>query len=135
METLESVCVDTDIIVDYLRGRQPGKSAFEDWRKKTEVSVTAITAFELLLGACLSSKPEERVREAESFLDQVGILSFSRLEAGKAAEKGAELKKKGAIVEVRDLFNASICLSKRIPILTGNRTHYERISGLAVQTP
>jgi len=35
VEALKSVCVDTDVIIDYLRGREPGKSAFENWRKKS----------------------------------------------------------------------------------------------------
>jgi len=135
METVRAICLDTDIVVDYLRDREPGKSAFIDWRKRAESFITSITAFELLLGALFSSKREKRTMEVESLLDQQSILAFSREEARKAAEKGAELRAKGAMVEIRDLFNASICLTKRIPILTRNKAHYERITELVVETP
>ena len=56
VEALKSVCVDTDVIIDYLRGRESGKSSFENWRKKARVCITSITVFELLLRANLSSK-------------------------------------------------------------------------------
>ena len=135
MEALKAVCVDTDVIVDYLRGREPGRSAFTKWRRKAEVYITSITAFELLLGASLSSKRERRIIEVESLLDQHSILTFTRESARKAAEKGAELRAEGIPIEIRDLFNASICLTRKIPILTKNKTHYERIKDLTVLTP
>jgi len=50
VETIRALCIDTDVIIDYLRGREPGKSTFASWRNKAEVLVTSITAFELLLG-------------------------------------------------------------------------------------
>jgi predicted nucleic acid-binding protein len=61
VKALEAICADTDIIIDYLRGREPGKSAFLTWRRKAEILVTSITSFELLLGANLSRKREKRM--------------------------------------------------------------------------
>jgi len=69
METMRALCVDTDIILDYLRGREPEKTAFANWRKRAEILITGITTFELLLGANLSSKREERIIEGESLLN------------------------------------------------------------------
>ncbi|MGQ9722220.1 MAG: type II toxin-antitoxin system VapC family toxin [Candidatus Jordarchaeum sp.] len=135
VEAVKIICVDTDVIVDYLRGREPGRSAFTKWRKKAETSITSITAFELLLGANLSSKRERRITEVENLLDQQNVLIFTRESAKKAAEKGAELRAKGAPIEIRDLFNASMCLIKKMPLLTRNIAHYERIKELKVLTP
>jgi len=135
MEAVKAICVDTDVIIDYLRGREPGKSTLASWRKKAEVLITSITAFELLLGANLSPKREERTIEVESLLNQHEILAFARDSAKEAAEKGAELRAKGALVDIRDLLNASICLTKKIPILTKNKAHYERIPELTILTP
>jgi len=134
MEAVRAICVDTDVIVDYLRGRDPGKSTFATWRKKTEVLITSVTAFELLLGANLSTKREQRIIEVESLINQHKILAFTHESAKEAAEKGAKLKLEGIPVELRDLFNASICLSRKIPILTMNKAHYERIKELMVLT-
>nr|MDO8081339.1 type II toxin-antitoxin system VapC family toxin [Candidatus Freyarchaeota archaeon] len=62
MEVVKAICVDTDVVVDYLRGREPGKSAFIEWTKKADISITSVTAFELLLGANLSLKRNENNR-------------------------------------------------------------------------
>ena len=97
--------------------------------------ITSITAFELLLGASLSSKREKRIIEVESLLDQYNILNLTREIAKKAAEKGAGLRAKGIQIDIRDLFNASICLARKIPILTKNKTRYERVRDLTVLTP
>ena len=80
---MNAVCFDTDVIVDYLRGREPGKSAFARWRKKAEIFITSITAFELLLGANLSSKRARRRLEVESLLHQLKILDFNRRKVEK----------------------------------------------------
>jgi len=135
LEAVKSICVDTDIIIDYFRGREPGKTVFTDWRNKTEVFLTSITAFELLLGASLSSKREARITEVESLLDQHNTLDFTHESARKAAEKGAELKIKGIPIEIRDLFIASICLTNKLSLLTRNKSHYERIKDLTVLMP
>ena len=131
----DAVCIDTDVIVDYLRGREPGRSAFTSWREKADTFITSITAFELLLGANLSSKRERRVLEVESLLHQLKILNFNWESAEKAAEEGAELKAEGVPIGIRDLFNASICLATNIPILTKNKRHYQRIRELKILTP
>ncbi len=85
--------------------------------------LTSVTAFELTLGANLPSKREKRIVEVESLLDQHNVLTFTLEGAKKAAEKGAELRAKGISIEIRDLFNASMCLLKKIPFLTGNKEH------------
>jgi len=135
MEAVKAICADTDILIDYFRGREPGKSALSKWREKTDIFITSITAFELLLGANLSSKREMRIIEVESLLDQHNILNFTRESAKRAAEKGAELREKGISIEIRDLFIASICLINKISILTMNKAHYEMIKDLTVLTP
>ena len=134
LETVSRIIVDTDVAVDYLRGRQPGESLYSRWRKKAKLVLTSVVAFELLLGAKLSSKREERLSEVQSFLDQHEISSFDAEAAYLASDIGAELRKKGQSMEVRDLLNASICVAKHMSILTKNRSHYERVAVLPIVT-
>ncbi|MFQ6074603.1 MAG: type II toxin-antitoxin system VapC family toxin [Candidatus Bathyarchaeia archaeon] len=135
MEAVAAICADTDIIVDYLRGREPGRTAYRMWRGRVEVFLTTISAFELLMGAQLSSRRAERMTEVMSLLEQHPVLTFDTDGAEEAAKKGSELRKIGATIEIRDLFNGAICLSKGLPILTKNKAHYERIIGLTVISP
>jgi len=129
---VKHLCADTDVLVDYLRGRQHGKTLYSRWREKAKVLITLVASFELLLGAKISSNPEQRLLEVRSVIDQHEVLSFDEAAAEIASDKGAELRKAGLTIEVRDLLNSSICLANGLPLLTKNRSHYERVSGLQI---
>lgn len=126
----EDVCVDTDILVDYLRKREPGFSIFN--KRRFNAAISTVTVFELLFGANLSSRKEERILELRSLFEQHPILPFDEASAEHASEVGAELRVKGESIEIRDLFNASICLRQNLAILTRNKNHYARVPGLKV---
>jgi predicted nucleic acid-binding protein len=98
--------------------------------KRGSVAITSITAFELLFGARHSDKRQKRYEEARSLIEQQRVLSFDKSAANKASEIVAELRRLGEEIEIRDLFNASICVSHNLPMLTRNKAHYERVTGL-----
>lgn len=118
-----------------MRGRGPGSVAYKRWKAKAQLLATSISVFELLMGAHLSSRREQRIAETESLIEQHPVLSFDKVAAAKASQVGSQLKNKGLAVEIRDLFNGSICLTRNVPILTNNRSHYDRLPGLTVITP
>ena len=131
MEDSKEICVDTDILIDFMKKRDPGSRAYERWRNKSAVGTSSITAFELLIGARQPNLSTRRYDEAKSLIErQQFILPFDLESAEMASEVGAELRQKGEGIEIRDLFIASICLAKKIPLLTRNRSHYERVSKL-----
>lgn len=132
MEKLEAkgICVDTDVLIDFLKKKEPGSRAYGRWANRGNVAITSITAFELLFGARCSEKGQKRSEEARSLIEQQCILPFDKPAAVKASEIGAELRQHGKEIEIRDLFNASICLTQNFPLLTRNKTHYERVAGL-----
>jgi len=61
---------------------------------------------------------EKGYEEAKSFIEQRNIFAFDRQSATKSSEKGAQLNRLGTGIEIRDLFNASICVTQDIPIPT-----------------
>lgn len=131
-EKEKEICVDTDVLIDFLRGKGPGSLAYKQWRNEaSSVVITAVTAFELLMGARGSEQSEKRYEEARSLIEQQGnVLPFDKSSAEMASEIGAELRKQGKGIEIRDLFNSSICVNLGIPLLTKNREHYQRVTGL-----
>lgn len=133
MEELEdkAPCIDTDVLIDFLRKREPGASAYNAWREK-KTAVTSVSAFELQLGAELLSDKSKRSEEVSSLLEYHAILPFDKASAKVAACIGAELRRAGKEIEMRDLFNAAICISHNVPILTRNISHYERIKELQI---
>ena len=42
--------VDTDLAIDFLRGREPGATRVSEWLERDVARFTAMTAFELRLG-------------------------------------------------------------------------------------
>lgn len=131
LEDLKEICVDTDVLIDFLRNKDPGSRTFEDWRNRATVGITAVSAFELLERARQSVNRERRLEEVHSLIQQQQfVLPLDASSADKASEISAELRSSGKVIEIRDLFNASICVSKMIPLLTRNKRHYERVPNL-----
>jgi predicted nucleic acid-binding protein len=131
LESAKEICVDTDILIDFLKKKDPGSAAYRNWRRKVSVLITSITAFELLQGASRTDYGQERYEEANSLIDQQqGILPFDKLAASVASQINSELRRDGKSIEIRDLFNASICVARKVPMLTRKRDHYERIRDL-----
>jgi tRNA(fMet)-specific endonuclease VapC len=133
LEDAKEICIDTDILIDYLKKKEPGSRAYERWRNKASVGVTSISVFELLLGARQPNLKEKRYEEAKSFMEQQHhVFAFDGRAAEKASEISAQLNRLGAGIEIRDLFNAAICVDQDIPILTRNKNHYQRVEGLKI---
>jgi tRNA(fMet)-specific endonuclease VapC len=130
LEAAKGICVDTDVLIDFLKKKEPGSRAYEKWRNKRTIAITSITAFELLFGASHSENMQKRYEEARSLIEQQHVLPFDKSAANKASKIGIQLQRLGKGIEIRDLFNASICVSQNIPMLTRNKNHYERVAEL-----
>ena len=135
LEDTKEICVDTDILIDFLKKKEPGSITYKQWKKKSSVGITSITAFELLMGVRLPgySKNEKRFEEVQSLIDQQDtVYSFDRNAADVASEVESELRGTGKTINFRDLINASICISRKVPILTRNKAHYQRVRALQI---
>jgi tRNA(fMet)-specific endonuclease VapC len=131
LENAKEICVDTDILIDFMKGKDPGLRDYERWRHKASIAVTSITVFELLVGARQPNLSNKRYEEARSLIENHShVYPFDKSAADKASEIGAYLGGLGKGIEIRDLFNASICVSRDVPILTRNKDHYQRVNGL-----
>jgi tRNA(fMet)-specific endonuclease VapC len=123
--------LDTDVCIAILRGRDDvieRRAAVAD-----EVATTWITAAELHYGAAKSADPPHNRALVTRFL---ATLPVAGLDAGSVRIFGdtkAVLEKAGRRLADADLFIAAIALSRGAVLITGNRRHYERIEGLAIE--
>jgi tRNA(fMet)-specific endonuclease VapC len=137
MESLTRVCLDTDVLIDYLRKpsdevKRVMESVFE---RKVSACTTSVNAFEIWLGAYLAPKKAELVRDTEDFFGQLEVVNFdygSSVEAGRVL---ADLRRRGESIEIRDLFVGCVCKVSGMPLVTRNLKHYRRVRGLKVLTP
>jgi len=118
----EKVCLDTNLCIEVLKNTEKGIELLDLITKK-EVFITTITVFELFLR-------EKNIYPIERFLSNVNILEFSELSARAASEVLKTLKRKGKLIDIRDLFIASVALTNSCTLATLNIKHFKNIENL-----
>ena len=117
---------DSDVLIDFLRGRGewPNRIALE--LESGSFATTAITAFELRSGA----RTPRQARDVETLLDAMTILPFGPEAAAAAAQVRRQVEAKGQPIGMADYMIAGTCIAVSGVLLTRNRRHFERVSGL-----
>ncbi len=128
MEEVEApkLVVDTDVVIDYLRKRQPGAELLKKAYLKYRLQVTSITVYELMYGVQKSGK----TGLIDRLLKHVTVIPFDDACARKAAALHYALTSKGMDIGVKDAFIAAMCEVHKLPLLTRNVRHFNRIPGL-----
>ncbi|MCB0208903.1 MAG: type II toxin-antitoxin system VapC family toxin [Anaerolineae bacterium] len=124
------LCLDTNILIAFLKGREPGASALEKAVKSKPCYITSITVYELLFGVARA----KRTIGEHDLLKIFSTLSFDEAAAHRAATLHAELIGNNQDIGVKDILIASICLEHQMPLLTDNERHFSRVAGLDVIT-
>lgn len=120
------IIADTDVLIDYLRGRSPMAARVELELQTAGFGTTAISAFELWTGA----KSRRQNSAVELLLAAMTVLDLDAEAARQGADARNELLARGADIGMADCLIAGICLRERATLLTGNRQHFARIPGL-----
>ncbi|HEY6106177.1 MAG TPA: PIN domain-containing protein [Anaeromyxobacteraceae bacterium] len=123
--------LDTDTCIAILRGDEgvvERRAATAD-----EVATTWITAAELYYGAAKSIAGEKNRALVASFLATLPLLGLDEASVQIFGEAKALLERRGLRLADADLFIGAIAVVQRATVVTGNRRHYERIPGVAVE--
>ncbi len=126
-------CFDTDFLVFLLRGDEAVKRQVNELDQEHALSVSAITAFELLYGAKRSGRVQENVKEVLNLLNGLVLLPFDLEAAEKASSIQAALASKGKMVPISDLFIAAIAVANGCELVTLNKKHFSGIPGLKAE--
>ena len=125
------LCIDTNSLIDYLKGREPGASAVEKAVKTYNCCVASISVYELLFGV---ARAQREIGE-QALLGMMTVLSLDDAVAKRAASLHAELIRKNQDIGIKDILIAATCLEHSVPILTANERHFSRVPGLEVIAP
>jgi tRNA(fMet)-specific endonuclease VapC len=120
------IVADSDVLIDYLRDRDPSASRIEIELQTRSFATTAITAFELWAGA----RSRRQGMAVEALLAAMTLLPLDDESARKAAEVKRSLIARGEEIGAADCLIAGICLVYGATLLTNNRRHFERVAGL-----
>jgi tRNA(fMet)-specific endonuclease VapC len=110
------VVVDTDLVIDFLRGTGSGAPLVRELIGDGRFRVTAITAFELRLGADFLPRGEEIMWMLRARTIPLDLPSA--------------MTSKGTGIGMADCMMAGICLRHDLPLATRNSRHFERVEGL-----
>ncbi len=116
----EKILLDTSTCIDILKGLR--KDILEFIEDK-ETFITTITIFELL-------NRERNFDIAERFVNRLNILNFDESSARLSSEIFKDLKKRGMLIDYRDIFIASICIINNCDLITLNLKDFRKIKDL-----
>lgn len=109
----EGVLIDTDVLIDYVKGLCDLPPA--------RLYITEITLYEFIRGT-------KDVDEAKKVLEEGFVVLFHDNETvAMAAKIWVELKRSGEMLDDRDILIAAAAIVKGLRLLTRNAKHYRRL--------
>jgi predicted nucleic acid-binding protein len=95
---------------------------------KHEVYISPVSVYELYYGGYYSG----RVKPVEDVLAMMLSFDWATEDSKKAAQIHATLSRAGETLSVKDVLIAGLCVSRAVPLVTRNISHFKRIKGLKV---
>ncbi len=120
------VIADTNIFVEYVRKRNKQNTSLYKIASSHTLVTTSITVFELYFGA----RTPDAVQTISQVLKDMAVFSFTDEAAKIAAIEQNRLRSRNKIVDIRDLFVASIAIANDLPVATLNRKHFRNVGAL-----
>jgi predicted nucleic acid-binding protein len=119
---------DTDVLIDYLAGEEPAAARIALELQRGALQTTAITRAELLRGA----RTPRQAKATAALLDALPTLPLDDRAADRAAEIARMLDTEGRSIAMADALIAGIVVTHGGVLLTRNRRHFGRVSGLTL---
>ncbi len=129
MEKVENICLDTNVLIDFLRNKKEALDFIKEHEVKDALATTIINIFELYYGAFHSSS-EKNLLAVQDLQRRIKILSFSTESAESSARILINLESSGNATDFRDLLIGVISLNNGFAFKTGNKKHFSGIPNL-----
>jgi tRNA(fMet)-specific endonuclease VapC len=123
------VVVDTNIFIDYLRTKDKKNTDLFKIPSNKTIFISAITLYELLLGAT----NDQKRCDIQLLTEDTIVLPFDDEVSIQASEIYHDLRRTNKMIEFRDIFIAATCLTNKLPLKTSNKKHFQRIKGLKLE--
>lgn len=124
--------LDTHIIVDLLRGKDPALARAYLAREPGSYAVPEMVRAELLFGAALSARREDNTRLVEQFLAPLALIPFEGEACTHYADIRAHLQREGRSIGPNDLIIAATARAHGHTLVTRNLAEFSHVPGLAV---
>ncbi len=124
--------LDTNILIYFFKGigNVPDRLLS---RSPNDISIAAITLFELEVGIAKSNNPSKRKKQLEALISRIDVIPFAAKEAKAAAMIRVDLENKGMPIGPFDTLIAGTALSKNAILVTHNTKEFKRVNQLAIE--
>lgn len=122
--------VDSDILIDYLRGEERASKIIDHYKSKRSIETTDINVFELYHGAYKSENTTKNLSNLKGILNRIRIHSSTEDSMELAGKLAAELDTNGEKIGAKDVLISGIALLENRPILTYNSKHFKKVDDL-----
>jgi len=128
--------LDSTLIIDLLRGDPGAVKKVSEIEDNGEVATTPINIYEVIFGIYKSTgNHEKRVSEAKKLLTRMETYPFDDKSAEEAGRILGTLVRGGITVNALDVFVAAIAMTNGCEsVVTRNKSHFDKIPGLKVET-
>ena len=121
------ILADTDILVDFLQGTEPGATRVQVELEHGNLITTSINRFELLS----SAKSARQVRMIRQLLDALPCVAIDQATADGAAELHRTLAQSDTVVSINVCLIATVATANKALLLTRQPEVFRRIPNLA----
>jgi predicted nucleic acid-binding protein len=111
-----TILLDTDVLIDHIRGHHHLDMG--------DTAISVITRTELFAG---SERQESAVEDLLEDCEEVGVDP-------QIARRAGQIKRHTGL-QIADALIAATALEHKLPLMTRNRRHFERVPGLTLHTP
>lgn len=122
--------VDTDIVVDYLRGVERAKTLIDESISDSEICISIISKMELLAGC----RNKREIKTVEDFIARFNTIYLDDI----STENAYSLFKKYRLshgIGILDSLVAATAIHNEMPLLTKNIKHFSMIQKVTVLKP
>ena len=128
MEDVKGLCLDSDVLIDYLRGTTNARDFLLEKVGKTPLFISVVGIVEIYSGK--DTEIPEKKEIIEAFLANFRIIILTQGIAKRAGELRRDHQKPFA-----DMIIAASAMEYGLPLVTRNIKHFRTIRGLRVLKP
>jgi tRNA(fMet)-specific endonuclease VapC len=125
--------IDTDWVIDHLNAIEGVVNRLKELRPQG-LALSVISLAELSEGVQYSRSPEQSQQALNAFLEDVSVLGIDEEVCDIFGRERGRLRKAGQLISDFDLLIAATGLHYGLTVLTNNRTHFERVEGLHIES-